>query len=877
MTKPPRIQPTILLCLPGRSGRWAARAIATLGLFAGLVASAAPDGWPTTVDVDPGETVTAVRHGVAHTFRILDDAPGQPAIVHETMPFPTTAPDYRVNYAARVRLAVDGQEVEVVARPLQYPIEAAGLRLYLDGTQEWLAVGIYAVAIPKRIRLRFTAAGESWGPATLRFPVAEYRWYATTYNNTWLGIVPQDVSTTYFHKGEDFGAVPDHLPVLAPMAGTVTESEWSVQFGAADGTLMRIFHMNPPNVVVAAGQSLAAGQLLGLTGQYGNGNSDPHVHYDFRWDGDEPGTYPFAADAYLRDYPDAGIPVAGGYQFMFAGDTLTLDGRRSLARPGRTITGYRWVLHDGAVVEGPTAVLTAAVPGFYAEELRVFFDDGREERGFTAVRVFARGVAGQMPITGFIYQYPVRGITPGSAVTIGHYPFGEGSYERTIDFGDGSPVETVYGYQPTVAHSYAAPGLYTVAIRTVGGLAQILKTSVLVVPAGTGPNHAPVIAGPAVRQLRCFADRELTTALVGTDPDGDPLDWSVGQNPAHGTASIGPDGVAQYRPSSGYAGDDAFDVALADGHGGSATVRVEVAVRAVPIAGAAGARIEAEDYDEGGEGVGFHDVDSRQGASTVRSGGSAHEVDLVSVDSGADSPGLKVGYTAAGEWLRYTLTVPATARYRLRVRVANGTGATAADALSLRWKGSLVAGPLTVPATGGWDVFTSVDAADVVLTAGTALLEVSCDTGDFDLNWLELSLVGVPAFADWIAGYFPAGTAAQTSPTADPDGDGLNNLLEYGLGRAPNVAEPPLAPMLWTNSSTGSRHLALAFARAKGVSVVAEVSDDLVTWSSAPAVLVQVGAGVPDASGLYESVTYRSTATTAAKSRQFLRVRATAP
>ena len=65
---------------------------------------------------------------------------------------------------------------------------------------------------------------------------------------------------------------------------------------------------------MAAGQSLAAGQLLGLTGQYGNGNSDPHVHYDFRWDGDEPGTYPFAADAYLRDYPDAGIPVAGGYQ-----------------------------------------------------------------------------------------------------------------------------------------------------------------------------------------------------------------------------------------------------------------------------------------------------------------------------------------------------------------------------------------------------------------------------------------------------------------------------------------------------------------------------------------------------------------------------------
>ncbi len=877
MTTSLRFQTTILLHSTSRSWRWASRAVATLGLLAGLVVTAAPERWPTTVDVDPGETVTAVRNGVPHTFRILSDAQGQPAITHETMPFPTTAPDYRVNYAARVRLEVDGQEVEVVARPLQYPIDAAGLRLYLDGTQEWLEVGIYAVAIPKRIRLRFTAAGESWGPATLRFPVGDYRWYATTYNNTWLGIVPQGVDTTYYHKGEDFGAVPERLPVFAPEAGTVTTSEWSVQFTAADGTITRMFHMNPPTIVVAAGQALAAGQLLGLTGQYGNGNSDPHLHYDFRWDANEPGTYPFAADAYLRDYPDAGIPVAGGYQFMFAGDTLTLDGRRSLARPDRTITGYRWILHDGTVVDGPTAALTPTEPGFYSEELRVLFDDGREERGFTAVRAFARGAAGQMPITGFVYEYPVRGITPGSQVTIGHYPFGEGGNERTIDFGDGSPVETVYGYQPTVAHAYAAPGLYTVTIRTVGGMKQILKTSVLVEPFGSGPNHAPTIAGPAARQWRCFAGAEFAVALAATDVDGDPLDWSVARPAVHGAAEVGPDGLVRYRPAAGFIGADTYAIKVDDGRSGFASVECSVVVAAVPIIGAVGARIEAEDYDEGGAGVGYHDVDSRQGTSTVRAGGSANEVDLVAIDSGADSPGMKVGYTVAGEWLRYTAVVPITATYKLRLRVANGTGAASPNAVSLRWKGTVIAGPLTVPSTGGWDLFTDLDVPGVVLTAGTSQLQVDCVTGGFDLNWLELTPAGAASYAAWIASYFPAGTTPQTDPAADPDGDGLNNSLEYGLGRAPNAAEPPLVPILWTDMGTGSQYPALTFQRARGVAVVPEISDDLVTWTSDAANLVQVGTAVPDVTGLNEAVTFRSTATTTVKPRQFLRVRVTLP
>ncbi len=828
--------------------------------------------------MNPGETVTATRDGVAHTFRILNDGTGQPAIKYETMPFPTTSVDKRVNYAVRVRLLVDGEEIELVARPFQYPVTAAGLRLYLDGTKEWLGTDdVYPVNIPKRIRLRFTAAGESWGPVGLRFPVGEYRWHATTYNNTWLGVVPQDVSTTYYHKGEDFGAVPDRLPVLAPEAGVASTEGTGVQTTSADGTLFWAAHMNAANIAVVAGQQVAAGQVLGLTGNRGNSNADPHVHYDISWGAEEPGSFPFAADAYLRDYPDAGIPVAGGYQFMLAGETLTLDARRSLARPGRTITGYRWILHDGTTVDGPTAVLTAPTAGFYAEELRVFFDDGREERGFTQVRVFNSGAAGQLPIVGFLYQYPVRGIGPGDEMTIRHHPFASECNSRTIDFGDGSPVQTVSGPQPIIAHRYASPGLYTVTVRAASPVPQVLKTSVLVEGEGGGLNHAPTIAGPVVRDWRGLAGRAITGALAGSDPDGDPLDWSIGQVPAHGAASVDLDGLVHYRSSPGYVGADSFEVVLADGRGGSATVRVDVVLRALPVVGSAGVRIEAEDYDEGGEGVAYHDVDARQGPSRVRTDGSNHDVDIVAIEPGADAPGLKIGYTEPGEWLRYTLMVPVTGSYNVRLRVANGSDSASTGAISLRWKGAVVAGPLTVPATGSWDTFVDLDVPGVALSAGTDLLQLDCNTGGFDCNWIEFVPEQVPAFADWIADHFPdaGGNTAIVGPTADPDGDGMSNLLEYGLAHAPDVREAAPAPSLVTVG--GSQYLALTFQRASGVSVVAEISDDLVTWSSAPAALVQQGAAVPDASGFFETVTYRSTATTAAKSRQFLRVRVTQP
>ncbi len=451
------------------------------------------------------------------------------------------------------------------------------------------------------------------------------------------------------------------------------------------------------------------------------------------------------------------------------------------------------------------------------------------------------------PVSATSTQFMVIATGPSLAIPNVDYPVGNGVTTVNDSFwnvplGADLAVPTIVIQQPSAT-----------------GTARFASANLLYL-AGT----ATAAAGKTVSMVTWSSNRGSQGGAIGT------TSWSVsdiGVEPGDNVITV------TVRDSAGITASTSITITSAN-TGTTGTYGNNGQPWTIP---AAGLHLEAENYDEGGEGIAFHDRDLRKGTSTVRSGGTANEVDLVAIATGADSPGLKVGSTLAGEWLRYTLTVPKAGRYNLRLRVANSTASAASNAVVLRWKGRVVAGPLTVPATGAADTFVNLEVPDVVFSAGTGLLEVDCYAGNFELNWLELTPVGAVPFASWVAGYFPGAVAARVAPDADPDGDGLSNFLEYSLGRAPNVAEPALAPTIWTDSASGSQYLSLTFKRAKGTNVVAEISDDLVTWSSDAANFVQAGTATPDATGLYETVTFRSTATTTAKPRQFLRVRTTAP
>ncbi|MDB5357998.1 MAG: hypothetical protein JWN24_4451 [Phycisphaerales bacterium] len=155
-----------------------------------------------------------------------------------------------------------------------------------------------------------------------------------------------------------------------------------------------------------------------------------------------------------------------------------------------------------------------------------------------------------------------------------------------------------------------------------------------------------------------------------------------------------------------------------------------------PIAlpgGSAPGTIEAENYDNGGEGVAYHDT------QTVNPGG-AYRHDGVGITATHDAGGgYYVGWTHPTEWLQYTVNVAATTTYTLDVRLASINGGT----FHFSSDGHAVTGAIKMPNTGGWENWTTVSVPGVNLTAGKHVIRLSFDTvanpttGIGNINWFR--------------------------------------------------------------------------------------------------------------------------------------------
>jgi len=139
--------------------------------------------------------------------------------------------------------------------------------------------------------------------------------------------------------------------------------------------------------------------------------------------------------------------------------------------------------------------------------------------------------------------------------------------------------------------------------------------------------------------------------------------------------------------------------------------------------------IQAERFDEGGEGVAYHDT------TEANRGGAFRTEEAVDIASADDASGeYNVGYFKSGEWLEYTVDVdPGT--YTLQARVAGLHGGEFEVSLD----GESLA-TVSVPETGGWQSWqtVSVDGVDVSQD-GTAVLRIDVLDDGFNLNWLEFS------------------------------------------------------------------------------------------------------------------------------------------
>jgi hypothetical protein len=144
--------------------------------------------------------------------------------------------------------------------------------------------------------------------------------------------------------------------------------------------------------------------------------------------------------------------------------------------------------------------------------------------------------------------------------------------------------------------------------------------------------------------------------------------------------------------------------------------------------------VQCEDFDTGGNGLGYVDTTKGNVGDTYRL---TEDVDIQK--AGDAGGGHYVGWTRAGENLRYTVDVIRSGVYRVELRVASkGLGGT----VHLEADGSDVSGPIRIPNTGGWQAWQTVTVPNVSLRKGTQTLRLIMDKegstgGVGNLNWVR--------------------------------------------------------------------------------------------------------------------------------------------
>ena len=180
------------------------------------------------------------------------------------------------------------------------------------------------------------------------------------------------------------------------------------------------------------------------------------------------------------------------------------------------------------------------------------------------------------------------------------------------------------------------------------------------------------------------------------------------------------------------------------------------------------ATFEAENFDKGGQGSGYNDTTAPNDGGQYRT---SEGVDIVASTS---MGGYAVNNFRTGEWLAYTINVPAAGKYDLAIHAANNGNP---GAFHLQIDGVKVTGSIAVPKTGGWDTFAWVGANGINLPAGQHVLKVVSDTQYFNLN-----AVRATATAGAAAAPVKLGTPYSGTPVALPGTIEAENFDKGGEG-----------------------------------------------------------------------------------------------
>jgi hypothetical protein len=145
-------------------------------------------------------------------------------------------------------------------------------------------------------------------------------------------------------------------------------------------------------------------------------------------------------------------------------------------------------------------------------------------------------------------------------------------------------------------------------------------------------------------------------------------------------------------------------------------------------------KIEAEDFDNGGQGIAFNDLsNSNEGDATSYRSGTI--VDIENCTDGGS--GYNLGYTVAGEWLKYTVDIAKSQDYNLEIRYAT---LNANPSIKLYVNDTAITGAISLTNSGGWTKFKSFTLNNIPITAGTnKVLKVEILANDGNFNYFTFT------------------------------------------------------------------------------------------------------------------------------------------
>jgi acetyl esterase/lipase len=334
---------------------------------------------------------------------------------------------------------------------------------------------------------------------------------------------------------------------------------------------------------------------------------------------------------------------------------------------------------------------------------------------------------------------------------------------------------------------------------------------------GGGVEPAPPAANNDTATTAFNTPLTIQVLSNDSDPNGDALSITSVTQGANGAVVINGGTTVTYTPNANFAGADSFTYTISDGNGGVDTATVNITVNpaitkaSVTVSREATVSSGTPDADVDEVTAGYIMIKYHAPLTATRKAYFQFDVAGLSVDASGSA----------------TFTIGFTNSYRQRVQLWALNQSYSSFSSSVTWSGAqanettsnsmLISGPQTatplgastlIPLSGTTPVDFTIpnignhihdDRITLVLAGESdALNNTAGLRGSRNSATLSVPLAPVPPWTTWRQAKFglEAANDAISGTMADPDDDGINNLMEYALGGNPMTAKTGILPTI---------------------------------------------------------------------------------